>query len=81
MKKALVLALVLVLFVSIDTFAQCAMCRATVGSNLSDGRSTIGTGLNVGILYLLVAPYLLVGCGIFFYRRAAKKNLREQGLL
>jgi uncharacterized protein YqgC (DUF456 family) len=81
MKKTLVLVVVLVLFAAIDTFAQCAMCRATVGSNLSEGRNTIGTGLNIGILYLLVAPYLLVGCGIFFYRRAAKKNLREQGLL
>lgn len=79
MKKVLFLILFL-LFISLgDTFAQCAMCRATVGSSFSDGRTTIGTGLNLGILYLLVMPYLIVGTGIFFYIRAAKQRLREQG--
>jgi hypothetical protein len=81
MKKAFILVVVFVLFLTIDSFSQCAMCRASVSSNLSEGRNSIGTGLNIGILYLLVAPYLLVACGVFFYRRAAKKNLREQGLL
>ncbi len=80
MKKVLFLTLFF-LFISLgDTFAQCAMCRATVGSSLSDGRTTIGTGLNLGILYLLVMPYLIVATGIFFYIRAAKQRLREQGV-
>lgn len=69
------------MFLVVDTYAQCAMCRATVGSNLSEGRNTIGTGLNLGILYLLIMPYLIVGLGVFFYIRAAKKNLRNQGLV
>lgn len=36
--------------------AQCSMCRAVVGSDLS-GK---GTGINDGIVYLMVFPYLLV---------------------
>ncbi|MEY3421502.1 MAG: hypothetical protein RIR48_1794, partial [Bacteroidota bacterium] len=52
-----------------DVAAQCAMCRATVGSNLSEGRGVIGTGINFGILYLLSMPYLLVlVVGFLWYR-------------
>ncbi|MFN4086969.1 MAG: hypothetical protein ACK4LB_13600 [Spirosomataceae bacterium] len=61
-----------------ESQAQCAMCRATVGSNLSEGRGVIGTGINFGILYLLSAPYLLVlAVGILWYR-TGKKELKER---
>ncbi len=40
--------------------AQCPMCSASVESNLKAGGTT-GRGLNQGILYLFVMPYLLVG--------------------
>lgn len=80
MKRVFWIVLVLMVLVAVESHAQCAMCRATVGSNLSEGRSTIGTGLNFGILYLLVVPYIIVATGIFFYFRAAKKRLKEQGL-
>jgi large-conductance mechanosensitive channel len=80
MRRFLILLLIFVLSSVQNIMAQCAMCRATVGSNLSEGRNTIGTGLNFGILYLLVIPYLIVGLGVFFYIRAAKQRLREQGL-
>ena len=40
--------------------AQCAMCKATVESNLS-GEKTIGKGLNNGILYLMTIPYIILG--------------------
>lgn len=62
----------------LESHAQCAMCRATVGSNLSEGRGVIGTGINFGILYLLSAPYLLVlGVAIVWYR-TGKKELKER---
>ncbi len=66
------------LFFSFDSSAQCAMCRATVGSNLSEGRGVIGTGINFGILYLLAAPYLLVGALVFLWFRTGKKELKER---
>jgi hypothetical protein len=37
--------------------AQCAMCRAVVES----GNPTEAEGLNSGILYLMIFPYVLVG--------------------
>ena len=58
--------------------AQCAMCRATVDSNLSEGRGVIGTGINFGILYLLSVPYLLVAGLFIVYRIQAKKELSKR---
>lgn len=56
------------------SWAQCAMCRASVENNVSNGETTVGAGLNMGILYLFVAPYLLAAIiGILWYRYS-KKN-------
>lgn len=41
--------------------AQCAMCRATLETNVSNGAQTnLASTLNLGILYLFAAPYLAV---------------------
>ena len=59
------------LFVNSDIMAQCAMCRGTVESTVSDGRSVIASELNFGILYLLVIPYLIVATiGYLWYRNS-----------
>ena len=45
--------------------AQCAMCRAVLESEV--GQST-AQGVNDGIMYLMVIPYLLVGSvGVLIY--------------
>ncbi|SHM57668.1 hypothetical protein SAMN04488057_102200 [Cyclobacterium lianum] len=55
--------------------AQCAMCRATIENNVSNGDTTVGAGLNLGILYLFVAPYILLSIlGYLWYRHARKKR-------
>ena len=76
--KKIVLTLVLLVITTIVTVAQCAMCRATVSSNLSEGRGVIGTGLNFGILYLLLMPYILVSVMVFIYFRVGKKELAKK---
>jgi hypothetical protein len=73
-----VLALALV-FASTDAYSQCAMCRATVESNVGTGskvpESDVGSGLNTGILYLMAIPYLLVGTvGFLWYKNNQKKK-------
>lgn len=56
-------------------FAQCAMCRATVENNVSHGDTTVGAGLNMGILYLFSAPYVaLAAIGFVWYRHVKKKK-------
>ncbi|MFA0960542.1 hypothetical protein AB9P05_01920 [Roseivirga sp. BDSF3-8] len=57
-----------------DTFAQCAMCRATVENNVSNGDVGIAANLNLGILYMFVAPYLLFMVIAYLWYRKSRKN-------
>lgn len=62
--------LILVLLFNNVLNAQCAMCKAVVESgNLSEAE-----GLNTGILYLMVFPYILVGTLLYFIIKNRKKN-------
>lgn len=60
--------------IQISSWAQCAMCRASVENNVSNGETTIGAGLNNGILYLFVMPYLMAAIIGFLWYRTAKKR-------
>ncbi|MCC9138285.1 hypothetical protein ACFSKU_18155 [Pontibacter silvestris] len=68
-------------FATTDAYSQCAMCRATVESNVGTGsrhgehESEVGSGLNTGILYLMAIPYLLVGTvGFLWYQKSRKQK-------
>jgi hypothetical protein len=74
MCKKFVLLLALFLLSQIDAVAQCAMCRTTIESSISNGRTNIATGLNTGILYLLSAPYLIVAAIAFLWFRQSKQE-------
>lgn len=50
--------------------AQCAMCKAVVES----GNPSEAEGLNSGIIYLMVFPYLLVGTLLYFIIKNRNKN-------
>ncbi len=67
-----------VLAVRPDALAQCAMCRSTVESTISNGRSMVASQLNIGILYLLVIPYLLVGGIAYLWYRNSRKEHGER---
>jgi hypothetical protein len=70
MKKWIIFS-VIVLF-SAFAKAQCAMCRAVIESG---GSTAEAEGLNSGITYLMIFPYLLVGAIIFMiYRSTIKKS-------
>lgn len=75
--KIILSLIVVVAFILVANsgFAQCAMCQATVESNLKSGGKT-GSGLNGGIMYLLAAPYLVVaGIGFLWYKKYRKKEV------
>lgn len=67
MKKFVV---VILIFVANFANAQCAMCKAVVES----GGKSQAEGLNSGILYLMVFPYLLVGALFYFIIKNRRKN-------
>lgn len=64
--------MIILFFVSAaNTFAQCAMCRSTLETNLSGGNARLAASLNAGILYLFAMPYLAVLIiGLLWYRRS-----------
>lgn len=74
MYKKYFLFVALLLLTQIDAVAQCAMCRTTIESSISNGRTNIATGLNTGILYLLAAPYLIVAAIAFLWFRQSKQE-------
>ena len=54
--------------------AQCPMCRMSAEKNLAAG-GTHGKGLNKGILYMLLTPYLIVGgIGYVWWRNRKKQE-------
>lgn len=76
LKKAIA-SLILFLLIDLPGFAQCAMCRASVENNVSNGDTTIGAGLNTGILYLFSMPYLIAAViGFLWYRNAKKRKAK-----
>ncbi|MDC3395226.1 hypothetical protein OAX10_02620 [Flavobacteriales bacterium] len=70
--KKILLLLVGFLFV-MDSFGQCAMCKAAVEANLEAG-DDIGSGLNSGILYLMSMPYIAVFSFALFYYLQKRKT-------
>ncbi|MDG2444044.1 MAG: hypothetical protein P8M14_01185 [Flavobacteriaceae bacterium] len=65
------LVFVLVFSNTTYSYSQCAMCKAVV----ENGDVTMAEGINNGITYLMVFPYLLIGLLFYFiyrYKKGAK---------
>jgi hypothetical protein len=58
-------------FVStVNAIAQCAMCKATAESATEHVDKGIGEGLNTGIVYLMLVPYILLATvALVFFRK------------
>lgn len=64
------LILAFLLLASLPVEAQCAMCRAVLESEEGGGTAK---GVNNGIVYLMLFPYLLIGgVGYAIYRMRKK---------
>ena len=68
-KNKTLLILSFIFFTSKTTFSQCAMCKAVV----ENGDISMAEGVNSGITYLMVFPYLLIGLLFFTIYRYNKK--------
>jgi hypothetical protein len=80
MKKFILLLVFFVLAQISELSAQCAMCRSTLENNYSNGNPGIASGINTGILYLLVMPYLAVMVlGYLWYRSSKNANNKLTG--
>ncbi len=66
LSKVVSILLMLILTTS-QLWAQCAMCRGSVESTMGNGRNDVGIGLNTGIMYLFIMPYLIVALFAYFW--------------
>ena len=81
MKKFLVICgciITLLTFTLPSAMAQCAMCRGSVESSMGNGRNNVGVGLNTGIVYLFIMPYLVVAVIGYMWYRNSKKTQQER---
>lgn len=69
MDKRITFFLIFLLVIEFSN-AQCAMCKAVV----EGGNETMAEGVNNGITYLMIFPYILVGVLFYFIYRYKKKN-------
>jgi hypothetical protein len=78
MRRVALIASLLLLNI-IASPAQCAMCRSTLENNFSNGNPGIAAGINTGILYLLVLPYLAVITLGYFWYKSSRNAQQELG--
>ena len=69
----------LVLLLPADLWAQgCAMCKAvaetSASGNVYGGSQSVGAGLNKGILFMIVIPYILL---FIFFRKKIRGFIKE----
>jgi len=66
-----------------NLLAQCAMCKTTIMNNVSHGELSLAEGLNFGIAYLFVTPYLailVVGFLWYLKSRSSGEKKRKSGV-
>lgn len=75
LRKKVILSLLASLFFTLNTNAQCAMCRAVLETEEGGIKAE---AVNDGIVYLMVIPYILVAImGYAIYRMKTKKKPEE----
>ena len=60
----------ILLFLTNLSFSQCAMCKAVV----ENGDSDMAEGINSGIIYLMIFPYLFLALGIYLLIKRFKNK-------
>jgi hypothetical protein len=76
--KPLLLTLLLLVIVHV-AFSQCAMCTEVADEATRNG-SSAGDGINKGVLYLFLSPYLIVATIGFIWWRSRRKAQQEMQL-
>lgn len=70
LRNSFLFFILLMIFTIKPSFSQCAMCKAVV----ENGDISLAEGVNNGITYLMVFPYLLVGVLFYTIYKYNKKN-------
>jgi len=73
------LLICLIMAVAHVAFSQCAMCTEVADEASRNGNSA-GDGINKGVLYLFLSPYLIVGTIGFILWRSRRRAQQEMAL-
>lgn len=73
MKNKILVFLFFVWVTVSTTYAQCAMCKATVETHARSGENK-AESLNVAIIYLMVIPYICAALFYYLYKQQKKKS-------
>ena len=78
MKKylSLILVFILVVIAYLPSHAQCAMCTGQVETATNAG-SSVALGINKGVLYIFMMPYLIMATLGYFWWKGRKKDPAE----
>lgn len=71
----IIFSLSLLFFMPLNSFSQCAMCRAAL---MTGEDQSAAEGINHGITYLMVFPYILMGIMAYAVYRIIKKEMRME---
>ena len=71
-----VLLILLVMVLTQVAYSQCAMCTEVADEASRNGNSA-GDGINKGVLYLFLSPYLIVATIGFILWRSRRKAQQE----
>ena len=77
MRKGFLLSVIFILTNTVGALGQCAMCRATLENNISNGNIGIAAGINFGIMYLFFSPYIFIILLAIFWYRTSKRNANK----
>ena len=68
------ITLILLLSIKVSYFAQgCSTCRAQIESS-QEADFSVGQGLNMGIIFLMVMPYIIL---FFLFRKKIKAFFKD----
>ena len=81
MKKSFIFSILIIMilsFISLDSDAQCAICKAVSESSTDDHVNHTAGGINSGIIYMMGIPYLLLGfLALVFFREKIGSFLKD----
>lgn len=61
MFKKVLFSICLSIIFLVNGFSQCATCKAAAETSLENGESSIASGINIGVLYMLSILFIIFG--------------------
>lgn len=68
---------IMLLLIPGDVLSQCPMCKTNLEGAMQKEGNTVGAGINEGIMYLFVMPFICVGVVAYLWYRQSRLSLNN----